>query len=540
MSAGAPASLPPTLAVAALRVQLAASHFEQVLAEGPALFRAARDVADWPQASDAALAVGRACSNLANGDEALRWTHEAALAAQRAGDAERECLAWSQLAAEHGRRDRLAPAIDALDEVARRLPDVQGVAALRELLSGLATTHYGLGLNESALALYDRALQLAEQEADLGAIVTLRTNWLVVANSHHRALRAGEGDAAAALGPVMAAQLARLQPEVERLGAERARWRLAYVTGSVHLELGHPEEASRALEGLLADAPGLPPVLLASVWLALARARRESYDEAGCLEAACAAEAAVAADGTVPRSYDLLRRAEIAELQGRPGEALALFKDYHHRSRQVLVTAIQSRLDHSMARLAEQQAVIENRSLRQQNAGLAAGVERLSVLAASDPLTGLLNRRGFDEACAQLDGGLVGAVVAVLDIDRFKLVNDQHGHAVGDAVLRQVARLLVSALREGDLFARHGGEEFVLLLPGLQNTAARHVLSRMREALAAHDWTATIPAGAVTLSGGAVHLGPGESVAAALERADHLLYQAKLAGRDRFTLDLQP
>lgn len=524
--------------MAALRERLAASHFEDVLSAGPGLFREARDREDWPTASEVALAIGRACSNLGAGDEALRWTHESALAAQRVDDPERECLAWSQLAAEHGRHDRLAQAIEALDEVSRRLLGVTRPAALRELLSSSAATYYGLGLCAAALQLYERALQIAEQEGDLGERVTVRTNWLIVAHSEFRNLSASEDPRTDVLLQAMHDHLERLRPEVSALGADRARWRLAFVTGSVLIDSGRMAEAAVVLQELLDTTPALPAVLVSSIWVSLARARRASGDGAGAMEAARAAERAADGPGSVPRSYDLMRRADIAELLGRTEEALALFKRYHHRTRQVLVGAIQARLDQSLARMAEMQALIENRELRQRNEGLAAGVEHLSILAATDPLTGLFNRRGFDEACQRLGPALAGAVVVLLDLDRFKQVNDLHGHAAGDAVLRQVARLLASGLRDGDLIARHGGEEFVLLLRGLQGADVATVLSRMRELLAAHDWSTLVPEGAVTVSGGAVRVGVAEALADALARADRLLYSAKQAGRDRIVLDL--
>lgn len=509
------------------------------MADGAALFREARDRADWPVASDLALAVGRACSNLTLSSEALRWTQESAQAAQQASDAERECLAWGQLAAEYARHDQLSPAIDALEEVERRLSAVQAETALQGMLSSTAATYYGLGLTLPALRLYGRALELAQRGPDLGQRVTLRTNWLVVAHSHHRYLQPHDAAAAAQLVSTMESELAQLVPEVQALGAPRGHWRLAHVTASVHLDAARPEEAVPVLEGLLAADPELPPVLISSIWVSLARARLACGDEHGCRAAAEAAEVAADLPGAVPRSYDFMRRAEIAELKGDLALALAHYKDYHHRTRQVLVTAIEARLENFVAHLSQQDALIENNSLRARNADLAEGVQKLGQLATSDPLTGLLNRRGFDEASSRLSGVTGGVVVALFDIDHFKLVNDSHGHAVGDAVLKEVAALLASGMRPPDRLARHGGEEFALLLPNVAMDDADGILERMRERVAAHDWSARVPGLAVTLSGGAVQLGGAESVDAALIRADQLLYQAKQAGRNRIVTLLE-
>jgi diguanylate cyclase (GGDEF)-like protein len=538
VSEASPAPRPPAPEIAALREALAASHFERVVDDGTALFRAAVDRSDWCAASDAALAVGRACSNLTRSSEAQRWTHEAAQAAQRAADAERECVAWGQLAAEHARHDRLAPALEAVQEMQHRLTDVQSQTAVLGLLGSTATTFYGLGLTGPALQAYERALRIAEELGEPGQVVTMRTNWLIVAHSHHRLL----ADEAPALAGELVARMERelelLEPAVAALGAPRGRWRLAHVSAAVHLDAGRPGAAAEVLQGLLAEAPALPPVLLASIWLDLAKSRQAQGDAAGARAAATEAEAAAAAPGDVPRSYDLFRRSEIAEILGRSDEALALYKLYHHRTRNVMLQAIESRLEGSLAQLAVHDAVVENQLLKARNEGLARGVAQLGSLAATDPLTELLNRRGFEAEAERLSGRRADSVLAVFDVDHFKSVNDRHGHAVGDRVLREVAQRLASALRPPDRLARHGGEEFVLWLCDVASDDALRVLERMRVRVAEHDWNSCVPGLRVTVSAGAVRPASLEPIDVALQRADRLLYEAKHGGRDRVVVDL--
>ncbi len=159
--------------------------------------------------------------------------------------------------------------------------------------------------------------------------------------------------------------------------------------------------------------------------------------------------------------------------------------------------------------------------------------------ARTDALTGLLNRRAlFDGMSA---GAMAaGDVVVVFDLDRFKSINDRHGHAAGDAVLRGFADSLRQNLRGGDIAARTGGEEFVLVLRGASPQLAAAAAERVRASFAASAvetpdgaLSATASAG-VALAGGA-----GESFETVLHRADMALYRAKDGGRNRVAAELQ-
>lgn len=155
--------------------------------------------------------------------------------------------------------------------------------------------------------------------------------------------------------------------------------------------------------------------------------------------------------------------------------------------------------------------------------------------ARSDTLTGLANRRGFDETFAGRDPAAGPWCLALVDIDRFKQVNDTNGHAVGDRVLAAIARLLADRFPD-DLVARHGGEEFVVLIHGVDLATAAGLIDDARGAVAAkrfrtRDTSQSI--GRITFSAGVTALQPGEDSDTALARADRLLYAAKEGGRDR-------
>jgi diguanylate cyclase (GGDEF)-like protein len=168
---------------------------------------------------------------------------------------------------------------------------------------------------------------------------------------------------------------------------------------------------------------------------------------------------------------------------------------------------------------------------------LAAARNRMAVLetrAEIDPLTDLVNRRGFERelkrALAYVKRYGIGAALIYLDLDGFKPVNDRHGHAAGDAVLKAVAMVLTRHVRASDLVARLGGDEFVVLLWNLDEPGAL-LKARALEAAVART-TATHNGVSLTVgaSAGAAMLLPLDTPAKALERADRAMY-ARKSGR---------
>jgi diguanylate cyclase (GGDEF)-like protein len=153
-------------------------------------------------------------------------------------------------------------------------------------------------------------------------------------------------------------------------------------------------------------------------------------------------------------------------------------------------------------------------------------------LAMEDPLTGLPNRRHIETAlAARLAVDALPMCVALLDVDRFKQVNDEHSHSVGDAVLRTIAGLLGNFLGKDDLAGRLGGDEFVLLLEGAGIDAAGQVCERIELAVREYAWQALSTGLEVSLSIGVVEACAGDTVAQLLQRSDDRMYAAKRLGR---------
>ena len=166
-------------------------------------------------------------------------------------------------------------------------------------------------------------------------------------------------------------------------------------------------------------------------------------------------------------------------------------------------------------------------------------VEQLKRLSETDPLTGLFNRRtlyGLVEPILQgLGSETPGVGIVLLDVDRFKLVNDRFGHAVGDRVLQKTATVLTSNLRERDIVSRYGGEEFLLVLRDVSAEQAFFIAEMLRKNLAETP-IEEMGAERVTASFGVVWCGEGEAAAnwdELVNLADRRLYQAKRMGRNR-------
>ncbi|WP_239700513.1 diguanylate cyclase [Massilia sp. 9096] len=175
--------------------------------------------------------------------------------------------------------------------------------------------------------------------------------------------------------------------------------------------------------------------------------------------------------------------------------------------------------------------------LKAQRAELTAALETIRVLATVDELTALANRRHMhavladEERRASAPG--LPTCIALLDIDFFKQINDRHGHAAGDEVLRQFAAAARAELRARDVLARWGGEEFLLMLPDTAPGDALAVLARLRARVARLTLPEVAFERALSFSGGLTARAGGEPLSATVNRADKALYQAKSGGRDR-------
>jgi diguanylate cyclase (GGDEF)-like protein len=165
-------------------------------------------------------------------------------------------------------------------------------------------------------------------------------------------------------------------------------------------------------------------------------------------------------------------------------------------------------------------------------------IGKLNRASMTDPLTGLQNRRGLQQGLEDWQARGQPFGIIALDIDRFKTINDRFGHAVGDAVILRIAQLMRDDARDTDLLCRNGGEEFLMLLPGIDVTNAARVAERLRVQVAAEVFEQV---GTVTVSLGVAHYPTyHDDPQQALRLADKALYMAKEQGRNRTVVYPQP
>ncbi|WP_448061901.1 diguanylate cyclase [Cellulomonas hominis] len=443
------------------------------------------------------------------------------------------------------------------------------------VLQGLAAAHNGFGDNLSAVDFLSRSLAIRRETGDTGGLAAALNNladtyismhqyperarqllleaaelWPVVNRpdgmcstlSNLAALDIEESERLVTTDPVRSRLLGEHAVETATRAAREAvaaNPRIAIETqirlARAYMACQQLDEAGRVLDAV---AEALPRIDVTYLAIRYHGARGRLLRLSGSTRAAATSlTTGLVLSGEklrIPERVQLLAELVLVhEEAGNYREALAAHRQYHDamlalhdEATERRSAVVNAQLEIERERHATDVARLRSTQLEALNATLAHDV-------IHDPLTGLLNRRGFD---ATLDARLrddVPLACVVVDLDLFKTINDSHSHSVGDEVLRQVARIMADAVRVGDVAARIGGEEFTLLLIDTGPVQARAVCERIRSSVAAHPWDEVSPGLQVTLSLGGAMAAVGEDAGQLFARADRALYAAKHAGRNR-------
>lgn len=312
--------------------------------------------------------------------------------------------------------------------------------------------------------------------------------------------------------------------------------------GVSYIALGWMDEAADAFAQVEALLPERP-----SRWLeAIIKMETAALmDDEAAAAALAHARDELTTIGRAKEAADAVQKLyELAKQRGLWKEALEHHEDWTRRERELAEGRRRRRSRATELRIEKElRGTIDSdepeelhevlRTLEATSEDLRVRNRELELLAKRDELTGLLNRRGFDQRLEAELARRQGALsLAVIDVDRFKDVNDTYGHAVGDAVLVRVAALLQEGRRVADLVARRGGDEFVLLLPGANAQAARSVAGRVVDRVRREPWGEVVEGLEVTLSVGVAAAEPDQTGAELFAAADGALYSTKEGGRD--------
>jgi len=416
-------------------------------------------------------------------------------------------------------------------------------------LGNLGGYHQDLYNLEDARVLSEQAVAAAREAGARAALTTAATNLIIIYTA------AGELRQARAMVEFVDTHPDELVPEVQ------SRYALPLALG--YLATGETDAAQRLLAAgpvtAVADGDGM------ALW---------GWIQARCLLAqGKAAEARRVAEATLQQTrssdqpYELMELhkalADACEQTGDLAAALRCMQQVHERYEQLVGRSARARyialeVSHQLAAAQRERdlAVDSRRSadhdrhrLTELNLALQAQIAETDMLHAKlreqaliDPLTGLHNRRYlFEVAPGLLDLARRQGkplCVVLIDLDHFKLLNDTYGHQAGDLVLERFSKLLRQMLRRSDVVCRHGGEEFVALMPDIDTTGAHMMLTRLLEAfqsLPAEPGRRRTPNGSFS-AGIALYPRHGHTVEQLLQRADRALYAAKNGGRARIEL----
>ncbi|MFO1313455.1 MAG: GGDEF domain-containing protein [Burkholderiales bacterium] len=491
-------------------------------------------------------AVGRCHFYLADFMRALEYLLEAAQMYEDVGDQAGAAAAFAGVGlCQH----RLGANDDAVASMLRALESAraQSLATLEiSVHNSLGAALISAGRMDEAARYLRAGLELAQAANNRSLLTKLLHNQSLLAKQRGDEL-AGTNEAAAQQEYAKGlAQVTRALELARELGNPYDEMHSLGQTGTMLRLLHSHAEAMKVLDGTIDLARRLnEPFVQAEAMMErgsslMAQGRhaeaRQSLSEAIVLARQ------IGASGVLAETCQSL--SGMLEHAGDYEGALALYKEFHAvreaelaSSRKHAASAAQLWLDFQEASRRASQYRERAETLAADHAALARKAKALTEVSEQDPLTSLLNRRGLDARIDALveasDASGEPVTVALIDVDRFKRINDTFSHAVGDAVLRRVSAIMREQCRQDDLPVRYGGDEFLLVLAGADIAMGTRVLARLKDTVDAWAWDREAAGLAVTLSIGIAQRPRRGAIATAIAAADQALYDAKAAGRNR-------
>ena len=515
----------------------AAGQYDTCLAAARQLLSEAQAAGRHQDAALAAVLLLKAMSNLGETTLALEWADVAMQEATQAQALHTQAAVWVYRAWPLARQEQAALAVASMHKGLAMLsqhvpPDERPV-----LLTSIGLTYRALGLPVQGLVPLRQALSHFSDGPLIDRRLRSRDNFIgTVLDAFDQMATLLPAAAETLLNEarsLLAAYLADATASGQAVFTF-GYWRAAAAISRRSGDAARAQDMWRQLDALQLAPSGLP-ASPADVEELLERALTARA-------LGLAAEAAVLARQATPLlpaepqlrlARELLWASQLAELAGDASHALTLHKRFHARVIGNEHAAFEARLDELSGTVEDQSLQLAVANLQRRNAGLEGTFQQLSEQALTDALTGATNRRGLQVVYDTVQPAGRPLVLAMIDLDHFKQVNDDHSHVVGDLVLKQTALLMRQALREGDVLARYGGEEFTALLVNTPLLEARAVAERLRSVVQAHDWQAVSAGLQVTVSVGLTDVSSGQALQDAVADADRQLYRAKQAGRNR-------
>ncbi|WP_234413881.1 diguanylate cyclase [Ideonella sp. A 288] len=424
-------------------------------------------------------------------------------------------------------------------EAARAVAESSSDAKLAFFFLNMAGIIYAdVGQPEQSIDWHQRAATRAQAAGLADRAALAQSNgagrWLDIGL---RRLRAGDTPGALEALRTCVQTYEALWPELEKVNAISAM-----VPGSSNLaaalsHLGDHDATERAVdraEALARDHGNIGVAACVAVSRARMLVARQRGDEADrVLRQAIDEAEAASAYPSLGQIYDYA--AEFFEQRGDLAMTVRVYKRLLALRERMATERAETRSKMLAIRLETERAHAEAALAREQARQMHERAEGFRNQSLLDPLTGLANRRQFDEALSAFSQDTADEPVclAMIDVDHFKRVNDEFGHSVGDHVLRKLGSVLRAQCRGNDLPARFGGEEFTVIYNGIGLASAAAASERLRAAVARENWAALHPGLQVTVSIGLADRSEAPSPAALLALADERVYRAKRQGRNQ-------